>query len=111
MRAGALGTIVGVVVGGVIVFFAFDAAFEVFHRLFFAGGTYLFDPATDRLVQLFPFKFWDETTMVVGVVIVAISLLVAFVAGRRARRAAALTAGDEAAPAQPVAQPGSEAVS
>ena len=83
------GTIVGVVVGGVIVFFAFDAAFEVFHRLFFAGGTYLFDPATDRLVQLFPFKFWDETTMVVGAVIVAISLLVAFVAGRRARRAAA----------------------
>ena len=66
VRAGALGTIVGVVVGGVIVFFAFDAAFEVFHRLFFAGGTYLFDPATDRLVQLFPFKFWDETTMVVG---------------------------------------------
>ena len=47
----------------------------------------------------------------VGVVIVAISLLVAFVAGRRARRAAARATGDEAAPAQPVAQPGSEAVS
>lgn len=111
VRAGALGAIVGVVVGGVIVFFAFDAAFEVFHRLFFAGGTYLFDPATDRLVQLFPFKFWDETTMVVGAVIVAISLLVAFVAGRRARRAAALATPDEAAPPQPVAQPGSEPVS
>ena len=41
--------------------------------------------------------------------IVAISLLVAFVAGRRARRAAARATGDEAAPAQPVAQPGSEA--
>jgi len=95
----------------VIVFFAFDAAFEVFHRLFFAGGTYLFDPATDRLVQLFPFKFWDETTMAVGAVIVAISLLVAFVAGRRARRAAAVTTPGEPAPPHPVAQPGSEPVS
>ena len=108
VRAGALGAIVGVIVGGVIVFFAFDAAFEVFHRLFFAGGTYLFDPATDRLVQLFPFRFWDETTMVVGAVIVAISLLVAFVAGRRARHAAALATEGRAAPSQPVAQPGSE---
>jgi integral membrane protein (TIGR01906 family) len=89
VRAGALGTIVGVVIGGFISVFAFDAAFEVFHRLFFAGGTYLFDPRTDRLVQLFPFQFWDETTMALGAVIVAIALLVAFVAGRRARSATA----------------------
>jgi integral membrane protein (TIGR01906 family) len=111
VRAGALGTIVGVIVGGVIVFFAFDAAFEVFHRLFFAGGTYLFDPASDRLVQLFPFRFWDETTMVLGVVIVAISLLVAFVAGRRARHATALAPADESSSAQSVGRPGSEPAS
>jgi integral membrane protein (TIGR01906 family) len=111
VRAGALGTIVGVVVGGVIVFFAFDAAFEVFHRLFFAGGTYLFDPATDRLVQLFPFKFWDETTMVLGVLMVAISLLVAFVAARRARHATARAHGDESSAPQPVGRAGSEPVS
>jgi len=111
VRAGALGTIVGVVVGGVIVFFAFDAAFEVFHRLFFAGGTYLFDPATDRLVQLFPFRFWDETTMVLGVLIVAISLLVAFVAGRRARHAMARVHADDSSAAQSIGRPGSEPVS
>ena len=34
------------VVAGLIAFFAFDAAFEVFHRLFFPGGTYSFNPAT-----------------------------------------------------------------
>ena len=62
-----------------IAFFAFDAAFEVFHRLFFAGGSYTFDPRTDRLVQLFPFAFWSETTMAVGAVIIAI------VARRRGR--------------------------
>jgi integral membrane protein (TIGR01906 family) len=108
VRAGALGLIVGVVIGGFVAFFAFDAAFEVFHRLFFAGGTYLFDPATDRLVQLFPFAFWSETTMAVGAVIIVLSLAVAFVAGRRARRAS--HSATAAAPA-PVGRPGSEPVS
>ena len=116
VRAGALGTIVGVVIGAFISFFAFDAAFEVFHRLFFAGGTYLFDPRTDRLVQLFPFQFWDETTIALGVVITALSLLVAFVAGRRARAATARAhepgaADADAARADAQGRPGQEPVS
>ena len=37
-----------------------------FHRIFFAGGTYLFDPRTERLVQLFPDQFWSETSIVLG---------------------------------------------
>ena len=53
-------------------------------QIFFPAGSYLFDPLTDRLVQLFPFTFWFETAMVVGVVIIGVSLVVAFVAGRRA---------------------------
>jgi integral membrane protein (TIGR01906 family) len=89
VRNGARALVIGVVIAGVVAFFAFDAAFEVFHRLFFAGGSYTFDPGTDRLVQLFPFAFWSETTMAVGAVIVALSLVVALVAGRRARRYAA----------------------
>jgi integral membrane protein (TIGR01906 family) len=84
VRNGARGLAVGVVVAGLIAFFAFDAAFEVFHRLFFAGGSYSFDPATDRLVQLFPDAFWSETTMAVGAVVLVLSLVVARVAGRRA---------------------------
>ena len=52
---------------------AFDQAFEVFHELFFAGGTYTFDPSTDRLVQLFPIQFWEETTLALGVVLVVIA--------------------------------------
>ncbi len=86
-RNGARGLAVGVVVAGLIAFFAFDAAFEVFHRLFFAGGSYSFNPATDRLVQLFPDAFWSETTMAVGAVALVLSLVVASVAGRRARGA------------------------
>lgn len=88
IRNGARGLAVVVVIAGVIAFFAFDALFEVFHRLFFAGGSYTFDPGTERLVQLFPFAFWSETTMAVGAVIVVLSLLVATLAGNRMRRPA-----------------------
>ena len=68
VRGGALGLTVGVVVVGVVGLVAFDQLFELFHEVFFPAGSYLFDPATDRLVQLFPFQFWDETAMVVGIV-------------------------------------------
>jgi integral membrane protein (TIGR01906 family) len=85
IRSGARGLMVGVVVAGFVAFFAFDAAFEAFHQLFFPGGTYTFNPATDRLVQLFPDAFWSETTMAVGAVVLVLSLLVAKFAGRRAR--------------------------
>jgi integral membrane protein (TIGR01906 family) len=86
VRNGARALVIGVVIAGVVAFFAFDTAFEVFHRLFFAGGTYTFDPGTDRLVQLFPFAFWSETTIAVGAVIIGLCLVVAVVAGRLARR-------------------------
>ena len=88
IRSGARGLMVGVVVAGFVAFFAFDAAFEVFHQLFFPGGTYTFNPATDRLVQLFPDAFWSETTMAVGAVVLVLSLLVARFAARHARGAA-----------------------
>jgi len=84
--AGMRGLIVGVVVAGIVATLAFDAVFELFHRLLFPGGSYTFDPRIDRLVQLFPFNFWSETTIALGVVIVVIAAGVAVVAGRRARR-------------------------
>ena len=85
IRNGARGLTLGVVVAGVVALVAFDAAFELFHRIFFSGGTYTFDPGTERLVQLFPFAFWSETSMAVGAVILVISLAVAFTAARRLR--------------------------
>jgi integral membrane protein (TIGR01906 family) len=69
---GALVLAAGVVIGGLISAVAFDQAFETFHELFFAGGTYTFDPITDRLVQLFPIQFWEETSLAVGAVILLI---------------------------------------
>lgn len=83
-RAGAIAVAVGVVVLGVVSLVAFDALFEVFHRIFFAGGTYLFDPRTERLVQLFPDQFWSETSIVLGVVLLGLARVVAVVGRRRA---------------------------
>jgi integral membrane protein (TIGR01906 family) len=94
IAAGMRGLAVAVVVGAVIATFFFDAAFEIFHRLFFPAGSYDFDPRTDRLVQLFPFDFWSETTLVLGGLILAIAVVLWWIARRRARAAgerAALT--------------------
>lgn len=86
VRAGALGLIVGLGLVGVVAVVAFDALFEIFHRVFFAGGTYTFDPTTERLVQLFPFQFWQETSVAVGVVAAVVATFVAVVAHRRVDR-------------------------
>ena len=78
MGWGAAVLVVTIVAAGIVVAVAFDRAFELFHQLFFPGGSYTFDPATERLVQLFPFAFWEETSIAVGVVIVLISSVVAW---------------------------------
>ncbi len=103
-RRGATGLAVAVVSLGVVALVAFDTLFEVFHEVLFPAGSYDFDPATERLVQLFPFQFWQESAIAVGVVIVVISALVAIVAHRREVRPSARTSTDPSA--APVAEPG-----
>ena len=83
VRRGALGLIVGTVIVGIVGFIAFDQLFELFHRIFFPPGSYLFDPTTDRLVQLFPFQFWELSAMAVGLVIIVLAAVTALVARRR----------------------------
>jgi integral membrane protein (TIGR01906 family) len=88
IRRGAIGLAIGVVALAGVAVVAFDALFETFHQVLFPAGSYDFDPATERLVQLFPFQFWQETAIVVGVVIVLGCALVAVIASPRARPAA-----------------------
>ena len=83
IRRGAIGLVIATLVLGVVALVAFDQLFELFHRIFFPAGSYLFDPANDRLVQLFPFQFWEETAMAVGALIIALALLTAWIAWRR----------------------------
>jgi integral membrane protein (TIGR01906 family) len=86
VRAGGRALAAVVIVLAALSLVAFDALFEVFHELLFAGGTYTFDPRTARLVQLFPDQFWSETTIVLGAVLVALAAAVERQAGSRLRR-------------------------
>ena len=86
VASGARALAVVIAVAGAFAVVAFDAAFEVFHRLFFSAGSYTFDPAHDRLVQLFPERFWSEIAIAVGIVVIVVSIATAWQAGRRATR-------------------------
>jgi integral membrane protein (TIGR01906 family) len=89
VSSGARGLAIGIAAAGVVMALAFDAAFEVFHRLFFSAGSYTFDPTTDKLVQLFPEAFWSETAMFVGLLAFVASVVTWWLARGRARRVAA----------------------
>src|SRR5205814_7031546 len=78
-----------VVVGALFALF-FDAAFELFHRLLFAGGSYTFDPSQKRLVQLFPEDFWAETSIALALVILVLAVATAWFGLRRADGATVL---------------------
>ena len=67
IRRGGAAVVLGVVVlaiGGLI---AFGPLFELFHRVFFPGGNYAFDPRSQRLVQLYPYAFWQIAAGAYGV--------------------------------------------
>ena len=81
---GAGGLAIGTVAVGTFFLLFFDTAFALFHALFFAQGTWAFDPATDRLVQLFPYQFWTETSVAIAVVGLALAVTVWAVARRLA---------------------------
>jgi integral membrane protein (TIGR01906 family) len=84
------------VIGGLVALASFDAAFQLFHEVFFPQGNFLFDPTTDRLVQLFPETFWVETSTAVGLVTVVVGLAVAWLGRRRAAAADRRAAGTPA---------------
>jgi integral membrane protein (TIGR01906 family) len=76
---------VGLVVIGVFAWLAFDVAFELFHRLLFPGGNFAFDPAAQRLVQLYPLQFWQLSAAALGAIGIAIGLGLWIVGRHRAR--------------------------
>ena len=49
----------------------FDPFFRGFHELSFTNDLWMLDPSTDYLVQLFPFGFWLESTILIGLASIA----------------------------------------
>jgi integral membrane protein (TIGR01906 family) len=72
-QAGAAAAI-GVVVMGIGSVVAFATLFTLFHQVFFPGGGWSFDPATQRLVQLYPQAFWQIVAAVYGALVLVIGL-------------------------------------
>jgi integral membrane protein (TIGR01906 family) len=64
-----------VLVIGLISLVAFDSLFTLFHQVFFPGGNWAFDPDTQRLVQLYPFRFWQIAAGALGVLVLGLGLL------------------------------------
>jgi len=64
-------TVVIVAIVGVL---AFDPLFELFHRVFFPQGDWAFDPGSQRLVQLYPFRFWQIMAAALGVLMILLGV-------------------------------------
>jgi integral membrane protein (TIGR01906 family) len=73
---GGAATAIGVVIIGIVGLVAFEPLFELFHRIFFPGGNWAFDPRTERLVQLYPYAFWQVIAAALGVVAAILGLVV-----------------------------------
>ena len=59
----------------------FDAAWEQFHELLFRNDFWQLDPDSDRLIQMFPEAYWQESVAIIAVMIVVQGLAIAGLAG------------------------------
>jgi len=66
LAGGATVAILGA--GAIAVLLGFDTLFEQFHLLSFSNDFWQLNPATDRLIQMFPQGFWFDVTLAVGVI-------------------------------------------
>lgn len=68
----------------------FSSAFESFHRMFFQPGTYMFDPANEKLVQIYPEQLFmdlgikiSKWAVFASVIVVALGLVLLFRSKRK----------------------------
>ncbi|MFQ5340700.1 MAG: TIGR01906 family membrane protein [Anaerolineae bacterium] len=90
MASGSALTVAIIGAVGIIAAFAFRFFFVRFHRVFFAGETWMF-PGTDTLIQVFPEKFWFDASLLIVILTLveaaAIGVLALTWLGIRRRRA------------------------
>ena len=66
LRRGAALTAAVILALGLLSVVAFRQVFIVFHYIGFPQGNWVFDPRTEYLVQVFPFGFWRDITLLIG---------------------------------------------
>ena len=69
LRRGVVLTATVILLLGLLSAVAFNQVFIVFHYIGFPQGNWVFDPRTEYLVQVFPFGFWRDITLFIGVLI------------------------------------------
>jgi integral membrane protein (TIGR01906 family) len=96
LRRGAIISATTIVVIGGASVFAFDEVFLLFHKLGFPQGNFLFDTRNDYLVRVFPLGFWEDMTILIGLLtlleaaaLYSLGLAVPTLARRREAQAAA----------------------
>jgi len=97
---GGGGLAASIVVLGAVALLAFEPAFELFHRIFFPGGNWAFDPGSQRLVQLYPLSFWRYVSTLVGTIAALLGVATWWFARRRASRAGVAAAASVASAAE-----------
>lgn len=75
VMAGAAICIVALGVVGAIGAAGFDGAWEGFHEILFSNDFWLLNPATDRLIQMFPVAFWESIVFFIGTLVIAQAVL------------------------------------
>jgi integral membrane protein (TIGR01906 family) len=106
VQAGGKLLVGGVVIVGLGFALFFDQAFLLFHQIFFAPGTYMFDIRTEKLVQLFPDQFWSETSVAIAAAVLVLGLIVVFAAGKIAGPPEPAARADPSAPPEPASSGG-----
>jgi integral membrane protein (TIGR01906 family) len=95
-----LGVLLGVVLAvGVFAVIGFEDLWRQFHLLSFSNDLWELDPRTDRLIQMFPVDFWQESTFILAAITAAeMAVLAALSTAYLLRRG-----GGRAEPARPQA--------
>lgn len=103
--SGAVVTLVGIAVLGVLAIIAWQTFFTQVHALFFADGTWTFR-VDDTLIRLFPEQFWTDSAIAVAVlVLVATILTLVLTWPTRARRERSMLAPEAAQYREPLDAP------
>ena len=56
---------------------AFEPLFRLFHLVFFPEGNFLFDPARENLVLVYPEAYWLGVTLRLGATVAALAVVIA----------------------------------
>jgi len=74
---GGLLTLIIALVLSILLSMNFSTTFELFHKLFFENGTYVFDPSKEIIVRLYP----EQLFMDIGIKILKGVVIASFIAG------------------------------